>query len=319
MPRTIAVGLGLQVFPFNGAAGYWRWVDMCEGGGVDSIWQTDRIISPEPMLEALTAMAALAGRTRRMKFGFNVLSLALRDPILVAKQCATIDVLSEGRLLPAFGIGSPLGPEWAALNIDSKTRGKRTDEALEIIHRLWRETKVDFDGPFHKLTAAAITPRPVQPDLPMWIGGSSEAAIRRTAKYGTGWQAGIEDAHQVAPVVAKIRAAVAAAGRHIDEDHYGAAFPFRFGKPDDPGMANLFEAYRKRTNRDPKDYFAIGDATTILDRIAEFVDAGISKLILRPVGRGDEEVLAQTRRVIDEVLPQVAARWPKPAKRVAAE
>jgi len=84
-------------------------------------------------------------------------------------------------------------------------------------------------------------------------------------------------------------------------------------------MANLMEAYRKRTNRDPKDYFAIGDATTIVERIAEFVDAGISKLILRPVGRGDEEMLAQTRRVIDEVLPQVAARWPKPAKRVAAE
>src|SRR5262245_42280187 len=135
MPRTIAVGLGLQVFPFNGAAGYWRWVDMCEAGGVDSIWQTDRIVSPEPMLEAVTTMAALAGRTRRMKFGFNVLSLALRDPILVAKQCATVDVLSQGRLLPAFGIGSPLGPEWAALNIDTKTRGKRTDEALQIIHR----------------------------------------------------------------------------------------------------------------------------------------------------------------------------------------
>lgn len=319
MARTIAVGLGLQVFPFNGAAGYWRWVDLCEAGGIDSIWQTDRIISPEPMLEALCAMAALAGRTRRMKFGFNVLSLALRDPILVAKQCATIDVLSQGRLLPAFGIGSPLGPEWAALNIDSKTRGKRTDEALEIIHRLWREEKVDFDGPYHKLSAATINPRPVQPDLPMWIGGSSEAAIRRTAKYGTGWQAGIEDPIQVAPVVAAIRAAVTAAGRSIDEDHYGAAFPFRFGNPDDPGMAALQEAYAKRTKRDPKDYFAIGDANTIMERIAAYVDAGISKLILRPAARGDEDMLAQTRRVIDEVLPLVAARWPKPAKRAAAE
>jgi probable F420-dependent oxidoreductase len=319
MPRTIAIGLGLQVFPFNGAAGYWRWVDMCESGGVDSIWQTDRIISPEPMLEAVTTMAALAGRTRRMKFGFNVLSLALRDPILVAKQCATVDVLSQGRLLPAFGIGSPLGPEWAALNIDTKTRGKRTDEALEIIHRLWREAKVDFEGPYHKLTAAAITPRPVQPDLPMWIGGSSEAAIRRTAKYGTGWQAGIEDAAKVAPVVAAIRTAVAAAGRHIDEDHYGAAFPFRFGTPDDPGMNAAMEAYRKRTDREPRNYFAIGDATTIVNRIAEYVDAGISKLILRPAARGDEDMLAQTKRVIDEVLPQVAARWPRPAKRAAAE
>ena len=73
-------------------------------------------------------------------------SLAFRDPVLVAKQCATIDVLSEGRLLPAFGIGSPLAPEWRTLNLDTKTRGRKTDEGLEIIGRLWREDSVDFDG-----------------------------------------------------------------------------------------------------------------------------------------------------------------------------
>lgn len=84
-------------------------------------------------------------------------------------------------------------------------------------------------------------------------------------------------------------------------------------------MAALQEAYAKRTKRDPKDYFAIGDANTIMERIAAYVDAGISKLILRPAARGDEDMLAQTRRVIDEVLPLVAARWPKPAKRAAAE
>ena len=129
----------------------------------------------------MATMAALAGRTRRLRFGMNVVSLALRDPVLLAKQCATIDVLSEGRLLPAFGIGSPLGPEWQALDIDTKTRGKRTDEALEIIARLWREDSVDFAGKHYRLTGASISPRPVQPDLPMWIGGSSDAAIRRTA------------------------------------------------------------------------------------------------------------------------------------------
>jgi alkanesulfonate monooxygenase SsuD/methylene tetrahydromethanopterin reductase-like flavin-dependent oxidoreductase (luciferase family) len=110
MVGRVAVGLGLMAFPFENAAGYWRWVELCEASAVDSLWQTDRLVSREPMLECLTAMAALAGRTRRLKFGCNVLSLALRDPVLVAKQCATIDVLSEGRLLPAFGIGSPLAP-----------------------------------------------------------------------------------------------------------------------------------------------------------------------------------------------------------------
>ena len=107
---SVAIGLGFTEFPFAGASDYWRWVDLCEAGGVDSLWQTDRLISRQPILECMAVMAALAGRTRRLRFGMNVVSLALRDPVLLAKQCATIDVLSEGRLLPAFGIGSPLGP-----------------------------------------------------------------------------------------------------------------------------------------------------------------------------------------------------------------
>ena len=106
-------------FPFSSTDGFWRWVDLCEAGGIDSIWQTDRIVSRQPILECMTALAAIAGRTRRIKFGVNVVSLALRDPVLLAKQCATIDVLSQGRLLPGFGIGSPQGPEWQTLHIDT--------------------------------------------------------------------------------------------------------------------------------------------------------------------------------------------------------
>src|SRR3954453_15312055 len=221
----VAIGLGCAEFPFSGAATYWRWIDMCEAGGVDSIWQTDRIVSRQPFLESMTTMAALAGRTRKIKFGMNVVSLALRDPVLLAKQCATIDLLSEGRLLPAFGIGSPAAPEWKTLNLDTKTRGKRTDEALAVIARLWREDSVDFDGAFYKLSGASIAPKPVQPDLPMWIGGGSDAATRGPARYGTGWQGGPEQPEEAGRVVAAIKAAVAEAGRTIDDDHYGASFP----------------------------------------------------------------------------------------------
>ena len=80
----------------------------------------------------------------------------------------------------------------------------------------------------------------------MWIGGSSEAAIRRTARFGTGWQAGGETPEDIGAVVAAIRAAAIAEGRPIDDDHYGAGIAFRFGRPDDPGLERLFEAYRKR-------------------------------------------------------------------------
>jgi probable F420-dependent oxidoreductase len=318
MTDKIAIGVGWMELPFTDAAGYWRWVDMCEAGGIDSIWQTDRLISRTPILECMTAMAALAGRTRRMKFGMNVVSLALRDPVLLAKQCATIDMLSEGRLLPGFGIGSPLGPEWDALGIDTTTRGRRTDEGLTVIRRLWSEDSVDFEGRFVKLRGASIAPRPVQPDLPMWIGGGSAAAVRRTARFGTGWQAGPETPTELGTIVAAIKSATAEEGRSIDDDHYGAAFPYRFGNVDDPGVEPAMAAYRKRTGNDPAAYFAIGDADAIVARIAEYVAAGASKFILRPVGRGGEEAMAQTRRLIDEVLPRVAARWPKPAKALHA-
>jgi probable F420-dependent oxidoreductase len=318
MVNKVAVGMGIMEFPFSGAAAYWRWVDMLEAGGVDSLWQTDRLVSPTPFLECMSVMAALAGRTRRLKFGVNVLSLAMRDAVLVARQCATIDFLSDGRLLPAFGIGSPLGPEWKTLNLDTKTRGRKTDEGLEVIRRLWSEDKVDFEGVHYHLSGASLSPKPVQPDLPMWIGGSSEAAIRRTAKLGTGWQAGPETPAQARVVVSAIKQAAAEEGRTIDDDHYGAGIPFRFGRADEAGLAPLFDAYRKRTGRDPLDYFAIGDAAAIVDKIGDFVAAGVSKFILRPAAKGDDDIMLQTRRLIDEVLPLVAARWPKPRRQAEA-
>ncbi len=317
MSRSIAVGLGIMEFPFDGADGFWRWVDLCKSGGINSLWQTDRLVSRAPILESMSALAAIAGRTRRIKFGVNVVSVAMREPVLLAKQCATIDMLSGGRLLPGFGIGSPRGPEWGAMHLDPSTRGRKTDEALEIIGRLWAGEKLDYAGRHFRLTGAQIAPLPAQPDLPMWIGGSSAAAVRRTARYGTGWQAGSEAPEEVGRTIAAIRSALAETGRHIDEDHYGAAVAYRFGSWDDPGMGRLGDAYRTRTGRDPQQAFAVGDAATVMDRIAAYVEAGASKFILRPVAQGDAEMLAQTRQLIEQVLPQVSARWPRPAKTAA--
>jgi probable F420-dependent oxidoreductase len=258
----------------------------------------------------MATMAALAGRTRRLKFGVNVVSLAMRDPVLLAKQCATIDTLSEGRLLPGFGIGSPRAPEWAALHLDTTTRGRVTDEALEIIAALWTGNPVTYAGKHFRLSGAQISPRPVQPDLPIWIGGSSEAAIRRTARYGTGWQAGAETPAQLAPIVAAIRTASTQAGRPIDDDHYGAAFPFHFG-PETPAIARAKAAFARRTGADPETYFAVGTAETILARLAEYIAAGAQKVILRPLGEDGAEVTRQTRLLVEQILPETVRRWPR--------
>jgi alkanesulfonate monooxygenase SsuD/methylene tetrahydromethanopterin reductase-like flavin-dependent oxidoreductase (luciferase family) len=158
----------------------------------------------------------------------------------------------------------------------------------------------------------------VQPDLPMWIGGSSEAAIRRTARFGTGWQAGPEGPEEAGRVVAKIRAAAIDAGRPIDDDHYGAGFPFYFGKPDDPALARSMAAYEARTGRDPQHYYAVGDAAAIVARIGAYVAAGVQKFVLRPVGVDDDAVMAQSRLLIEQVLPEVHARWPKHAVKAAS-
>jgi probable F420-dependent oxidoreductase len=315
MPRTIAAGVGLMEYPFRTTAGFWRWVDLCEQGGVDSIWQSDRLVSRTPILECMTALAAVAGRTRRIKFGVNVVAAAMREPVLLAKQCATIDVLSEGRMLPGFGIGSPRGPEWDAMHLDPATRGRRTDEALEIISRLWKGEKVTYAGKHFRLTNASIAPLPVQAEFSMWIGGSSEAAIRRTARYGTGWHAGSETPETVGQVIAAIKRAAAQAGRSIDEDHYGAALTYRFGDAADPGVAKAMERYTARTGRDAAAYFAFGDADAIVERIARYVENDACKFILRPAADGDEDMYAQTRRLVEEVLPRMKERWPRAGKR----
>jgi probable F420-dependent oxidoreductase len=309
MTRKISIGVGLAEFPFSGPEAFWRWVDLCENSAVDSIWQSDRLIGREPFLETLATMAALAGRTRRLKFGMNVLSLGQRDPVLIAKQCATIDFLSAGRLLPAFGVGSDRSPEWEAMGLDPKTRGARTDEALEIIRRLWTEESVDFAGAHYRLKGATIAPRPLQAEPPMWIGGSSKAAVRRTARFGTGWQGGIDTPETTGRVVAEIKSALAAAGRTIDEDHYGIGFPFRFGRADDhPEIARTMKLYAQYGGIDPEAYFAIGAADSILAQMDRYIAAGVSKFILRPLGWGDEDMMHQTKRLIAEILPAAPRR-----------
>jgi probable F420-dependent oxidoreductase len=300
---AIGIGLGMAEFPFSSAKAFWKWVELCEDGGVDSIWQTDRLVSKIPFLETMSTMAALAGATDRLKFGMNVASVGLRDPLLLAKQCATVDFLSGGRILPAFGVGSPIAPDWEATGRTSKGSGKIADEALTLISRLWAEEKVTFEGEHFHYKDAMISPRPVNKNIPLWIGGSSKVAIRRTARVGTGWQAGAESPAEVAPVVEAIKAAAKEAGRKIDDDHYGTGFYFRFGGWDDGPLPFLVKNYQKRTGRDPKHTFAVGTGADICARIQEYADAGISKFVLRPTGSSDAELMEQTRQLIAEVIP----------------
>lgn len=303
----IGAGIGIANFTFDDARGFWRWVDLCDNGGLGSVWQSDRIIDATPNLETMSVMAALAGGSKNLKFGMNVASLGLRHPVLMAKQCATIDMLSEGRLLPAFGIGSARSMDYVATGTPTKGRGKRTDEGLEIMTRLWREDNVNFEGEYYQLKDASIAPKPVQQPLPLWLGGSSKQAIERTALWSTGWQAGIETAEEIAPVIAAIKVRAAELGRKIDDDHFGAGFSFRFGSNDDPVVVKYNAFMEKRLGKDPTAYAAVGGVTEMMEMVHRFRKADVYKFVFRPMASGTEDMLTQTRLLIEQLLPEVYA------------
>jgi probable F420-dependent oxidoreductase len=314
----VRVGLGLAEFPFSDARAFWRWVRLCEEGGVDSLWQSDRLVAAQPFLDCMSVMAALAGATERLKFGMNVLALGFREPLLVARECATIDFLSGGRLLPAFGVGALTSPDWAAMGRASQGQVGRIDQALDIIARLWAGETVTVDGPHFRLEGARLLPLPVQRPLPLWIGGSGPAAIRRTARIGTGWLAGLEGPAQVARAVASIRAAALEAGRVIDPDHFGAGFSYRFGAQDNPIVERRRSAFRTAfPTRNPDDVIVSGGAADILRRMQDYEAAGASKFVLRPIGEGDADLFDQTRRLIEDVIPAAHDRrrtWQEPLR-----
>ncbi|MCP5181275.1 MAG: LLM class flavin-dependent oxidoreductase [Pseudomonadales bacterium] len=304
---SIRAGIGIANFTFDDARGFWQWVDVCEAGGVDSIWQSDRIIGSDANLDCMTVMAALAGHTRRVKFGMNVASLGLRDPVQMAKACASIDVLSEGRLLPAFGVGSAQSRDYAATGTPTRGRGERAMEGLEILSRLWAEEAVTFEGKHYRLTDASIAPKPVQKPMPLWVGGSAPQAVERTARWGTGWQAGIESPDDVRPVIAAIKQRSAELGRPADPDHFGAGFGFRFGSPDEPIVVRYNALLGKRLGREAKGFTAVGDTDAMMALARAFVEAGVRKFILRPIASGTDDMVKQTRLMIDRLLPAIAA------------
>ena len=302
----IGLGLGMATYTFSSADGYWRWVKRCDEAGVDSLWQSDRLISKEPFLECMSVMAGLAGATNKIKFGMNVASLGLRDPLLTAKQCATVDYLSNGRLLPAFGLGSNRSRDWVGSGTATKARGQRMNEALEIMGRLWAGEEMSFSGKHFQYDKAIVSPKPVQDPLPLWIGGSSDAAIERSGKYGTGWQAAFDSPEEAGDVVNKIMQAAERHGRSMDREHFSAAFGVRFGSWDDEPVRKMAIDFEKRTVKEASRGFVVGNADKMLDRIQAYVDHGVSKFILRPIGTGDSEMEDQTEQIIEKVLNHVS-------------
>lgn len=278
---SVRVGVGLSpLAPGPPDAGFWEMIEVLEEVGYDSIWLND---SPGRLgsLAPLPALAAVAARTGRLKLGTNVLVLPHRHPVVLARELATLDVLSGGRLLPAGGLGVDLPRELQATGVVKAERGPRVEESVAVIKQLWGGEPVSHRGRFWSFSDVVISPTPTRPRLELWLGGRAPAALRRIGRVADGWLASFARPDQVGEGIATIRAAAAAAGRSIDEDHYGATI---FSAPEDeelPPPGDLL-LDRLRPGLERRDHVAVGTAAT-RELLERFLAVGATKFVLNPL------------------------------------
>jgi probable F420-dependent oxidoreductase len=182
-----------------------------ERAGFESLWVGDHIALPDdqggkqPRLEVIVAISHLAAVTTRIRLGLGVLVLPQRQPVLLAKQLSSIDILSNGRLIIGVGAGY-VEPELRALGVSMAERGARTDEYLAAMRVLWTEPEPSFEGRFVSFAGVYQQPPPVQrPHPPIVVGGHSEAACRRAATTADGWYGVYLDVEDAAGTLTRLR------------------------------------------------------------------------------------------------------------------
>lgn len=306
MKIRIGIGFGGWPFPEHNPQHLWDYADACEELDVDSLWLSDRIVSPLFNMEPIVALSFIAARTTKLKFGTSVLALPLRNPTVLAKEIATLDFLSNGRSLPAVGIGTEDVREYEACGTTRSERVGRTDEAVTIMRRLWSEDNVTHHGKYYTLNDVTVQPKPVQRGLPpIWIGGRSEAALRRTARIGDGWLVSQATPDEISVGVEKIKSLTVEYGREgeIEDDHYGALFAFCFAENREKAeeMAAPY-MLRRRDDVDYNTFSAFGTPDDFVALVGRFVDAGASKFVVRPACP-PEAMMEQLEILGREIIP----------------
>jgi probable F420-dependent oxidoreductase len=273
-----------------------------EALGYDSVWMTDVVVqtpSPEDArfassLEALTVTAYLAALTTRVQLGISVLVLAQRSPVLVAKEAATLDCLSGGRLVLGVGAGyHEMQFRW--LGTEYRNRGRRLDEYILAMRELWTAPEPRFDGQYVAFADVVFSPRPVQPQgPPIVIGGSSPAALRRAARLADGWHpVGLTPA-QYAAGMRQIHAL--AAGRQVE-----GSLRIR---------TTLDRRLAATTGGDSAVQVTLdGSPAEIRARVGEYQAAGVRHLVVYFEADDHATALRDMRRFAAEVCPAFRAPW----------
>src|SRR5262245_3526969 len=195
-----------------------------EALGFDSVWIGDHVAIHRPTLDSLAALGHVAALTERVRIGPCVYLLALRHPTVAAKQVASLDLLSGGRVVFGVGVGGEFPKEFEACGVPHRERGARVDEGIAVCRALWGPSPASFEGRFTQFADVVLEPKPVQPGgPPIWIGGRSDAALRRAARVGDGWVAYLVTPDRFRSSMEKIEAFAREAGRILDPKTFEAA------------------------------------------------------------------------------------------------
>ena len=276
---------------------------------IDSIWTGGHIASRNPSTEALTSLARISAVTDRVTIGTSVLLLPLYPPAIVAKQIADLDRACGGRLVIGVGVGGEYPAEFRACGVPISERGRRTDEAIPLLRRLWTAEEISHDGPYYPMTEVRIHPAPAQPGgPPIIVAGRKEPAMRRAARLGDGWMPYLYSARRYAASVARIEEFAAEAGRDLTGfDWY--AWVFVNVDPDGDrareGAARTMGGNYDQDFRQMVDNVAAaGTADEVAAKLQAFVDAGARHFIFMPAaGDGDPDAIVD--RLLGEVLPRL--------------
>jgi probable F420-dependent oxidoreductase len=282
-------------------------VQRIEALGFDSIWTGDHISFHNPLYESLTLLASYAGVTKRIKLGTAVYLLALRHPTVVAKITSTLDVLSRGRLIFGVGVGGENPKEFEACGIPHNERGPRVNEGIEVLRALWTQKPASFSGRFVKFDGVSIDPKPVQPGgPPIWIGGRSDAALKRAGRLGNGWVSYVVTPERYTQSLEKIRAAAEAAGRDLAGFATAHLTFITVGKDHARAKATWVGRLSKRYNQDfgplADKYGIIGTPSRCIEQIERFAEAGCRYFLLNAISDLADEG-EQIEMMASEILP----------------
>jgi probable F420-dependent oxidoreductase len=302
------IGFGAQL-SLHPPAEQFELVQRLETLGYDSVWTGDHMSFHNPIYESMTLLASYAPITRRIKLGVAVYLLALRSPAVAAKTAATLDVLSGGRLVFGVGVGGENPKEFELCGVPHKERGARVNEAIDVVRTLWRDTPASFSGRFTRFESVSIDPKPIQQPPPIWIGGRSDAALKRAGRQGDGWVSYVVQADRYAQSLDKIRAA--AGGRSLDGFTAAHLVFITVGRDFEAAKKAWVRVLSKRYAQDfeplAKRYGVIGTPEQCAEQLEVFRAAGCNYFLMSAIGDPRDE-RAQLETIAAEILPRFRSR-----------